>query len=125
MKQRNLAVLVALVCFVLALSAFAHHGTARFDMSHIVTMEGTVRDFQWMNPHPYIHADVKNEKGEMENWALECGSPLMLVRVGWTKKSVKAGDHVKIYGFRAKDGSPYMHLERLEIPGGQALVGFP
>lgn len=105
--------------------AFAHHGTARFDMTHIVTMQGTVTGFEWINPHPVIHANVKNEQGKVESWALECGSPLMLSRFGWTRTTVKAGDRVKIFGFRAKDGTPYMHLERIELPNGKALAGFP
>jgi hypothetical protein len=49
----------------------------------------------------------------------------MLTRFGWTKTTVKAGDQVKFFGFRAKDGSAYLHLERIELPGGKALPGFP
>jgi len=104
---------------------FAHHGTALFDTTHIVTMQGTVTGFEWINPHPHIHVDVKDDRGKPTKWLLECGSPLMLTRFGWTKTTVKAGDQVKIFGFRAKDGSPYMHLERIELPDGKALPGFP
>jgi len=88
-------------------------------------MEGTARGFEWINPHPHIYVDVTDDKGKATRWLLECGSPLMLTRFGWTKKSVKKGDRVKIYGFSAKDGSPYMHLERIELPSGKALIGFP
>ena len=119
-------VLLALGAFFFAVPVvLAHHGTSRFDMTHIVTLEGTVTRFEWINPHPVVHANVKNDQGKMDNWALECGSPLMLVRFGWSKTTVKPGDRVKIFGFRAKDGTPYMHLERLELPSGKALVGFP
>ncbi len=110
---------------LLAPGLWAHHGTARFDTSHIVTMQGMVTRFEWINPHPHIYADVQDDHGKVANWLLECGSPLMLVRVGWTKTTVKAGDRVKIFGFRAKDGSAYMHLERIELPNGKALLGFP
>ena len=103
----------------------AHHGTARFDTTRVVTRRGTVTGFEWVNPHPQIHVDIQDDKGKMENWLLECGSPLMLTRFGWTKNTVKAGDVVRVYGFRAKDGTPYMHLERIELPTGKALPGFP
>jgi len=88
-------------------------------------MQGSVTGFEWINPHPHIHVDIKDDRGKPTKWLLECGSPLMLTRFGWTKTTVKAGDQVKIFGFRAKDGSPYMHLERIELPDGKALPGFP
>jgi len=125
MNAKAMVLLVVTALVSTAPAAFAHHGTARFDMTHIVTLQGTVTGFEWINPHPVVHASVKNEQGKVESWALECGSPLMLVRFGWTKTSVKAGDQVKIFGFRAKDGTPYMHLERIELPNGKALAGFP
>ena len=108
-----------------ASNLWAHHGLALFDATHIVTMKGTVTAFEWINPHPHIYANVTDDHGKVVKWLLECGSPLMLTRFGWTKSSVKAGDRVTIFGFRAKDGSPYMHLERIELPDGKALVGFP
>ena len=117
--------LVGVMTLAAAPSLSAHHGPAAFDTTHIVTMQGTVTGFEWINPHPYIHADVVDEHGKVANWRLECGSPLMLTRFGWSKTTVKAGDRIKIFGFRAKDGSAYMHLERLELPSGKALPGFP
>jgi len=124
--RRSKAILFA-TSFLLAGAqpAFGHHGTARFDTTHIVTMEGTARGFEWINPHPHIYVDIPDDKGKVVRWLLECGSPLMLTRFGWTKESVRSGDRVKVYGFRAKDGSPYMHLEKIELPSGKALPGFP
>jgi hypothetical protein len=124
--SRRTRILVAMFVFLVgAPTAWAHHGTALFDTTHIVTMEGTVTGFEWINPHPHIYVDVKDDHGKVAKWLLECGSPLMLTRFGWTKTTVKAGDRVKIFGFRAKDGSAYLHLERIELPGGKALPGFP
>jgi len=57
--------------------------------------------FEWINPHPHIYVEVKDDHGKVAKWLLECGSPLMLTRFGWTKTTVKAGDQVKIFGFRA------------------------
>ena len=117
--------LVALALFACAPFVPAHHGLAPFDATHIVTMQGTVTGFEWINPHPHIYVNVTDDHGKAVKWLLECGSPLMLTRFGWTRTSVKPGDQVKIFGFRAKDGSPYMHLERIELPNGKALTGFP
>lgn len=118
--MRRLVLILALTA-----TAQAHHGLALFDATHIVIMQGTVTAFEWINPHPHIYATVNDDKGQPTKWLLECGSPLMLTRFGWTKSSVKPGDQIKIYGFRAKDGSPYMHLERLEFPNGKSLAAFP
>ncbi len=106
-------------------SLWAHHGNAAFDMTHTVRMEGTVRDFQWINPHALIHADLKDEKGKVASWALELGSLGMLSRFGWSRNTVKGGDRVTAEGFRAKDGSPYMCLVSIDLPNGQSMRGSP
>jgi Family of unknown function (DUF6152) len=104
----------------------AHHGLAAFDTTHTVRMQGTVTDFQWINPHAYIYADLKDENGKVANWKLELGSLGMLTRFGgWSRNTVKPGDRVTVQGFRAKDGSPYMSLGRIELPNGQSLLGAP
>src|SRR5579871_314475 len=103
----------------------AHHGLARFDTTHIVEMQGTVTDFQWINPHAYVYADLVDAHGKTANWALECGSLAMLSRFGWSPTVLKRGDKVKIRGFVAKDGTPYMSLSRLELSNGKVLPGSP
>jgi hypothetical protein len=107
-------------------SLSAHHGNSAFDMKHPVKLQAIVTDFQWINPHAVIHADVKDENGRVVNWALELGSLGMLTRFGgWSRDSVKRGDRITVDGFRAKDGSPYMCAVRIELPNGQALRGAP
>ena|SRR3974377_2114810 len=104
----------------------AHHGLAAFDTTHTVKMQGTVTEFQWINPHAYILADLKDENGKVANWKLEMGSLGMLTRFGgWTPTTVKRGDQVTVQGFRAKDGSPYMSLGKILLPNGQTLLGAP
>src|SRR6516162_5256753 len=107
-------------------SLSAHHGLAAFDTKHTVRMQGTVTKFEWINPHAYIYADLTDENGKVANWKLEMGSLGMLTRFGgWTPNTVKPGDKVTVQGFRAKDGSPYMSLGKIELPNGQTLLGAP
>ena len=104
----------------------AHHGLAEFDTTRNVSMQGTVTDFQWMNPHAFIYADLKDENGKVANWKVEMGSLRMLTRFGgWTPKTVKRGDHVTVEGFLAKDGSHYMNLGKIVLPNGKSLEGAP
>ncbi|HTZ32558.1 MAG TPA: DUF6152 family protein [Methylomirabilota bacterium] len=120
-----------LVLAVLALvspspALLAHHGLAAFDTTHTVKMSGVVTDFQWMNPHAYIYADLTDDKGKTANWKCEMGSLGMLTRHGgWTPDTVKKGDKVTIQGFVAKDGSPYMSLGKIILPDGRSLLGAP
>jgi hypothetical protein len=125
MNRKVVAVLMV-VGFLLGVpSLWAHHGNAPFDMTHSVRMQGTVRDFQWINPHALIHADLKDENGKVANWKLELGSLGMLSRFGWSRDTVKRGDRVTAEGFRAKDGSPYMCLISIDLPNGQSMRGSP
>ena len=71
----------------------AHHGSAAFDMSKPVVLKGAViTEFVWINPHPLIKADFKNEKGEIEHWTMEMGSTVSAQLVGWTRTTLAAGD---------------------------------
>jgi hypothetical protein len=125
--QRNSmpVILVAVGLLLTVPSLFAHHGLAQFDTTHIIALQGTVTDFQWIQPHAVIHADLKDEQGKVANWVLECGSPLMLGRHGWSQNSLKRGDRVTVFGFRAKDGSSYMSVGRIELADGKSLSGSP
>lgn len=121
----KVAVIIAIATCLLCTSVFAHHGLARFDTTHIVTMKATITRFDWINPHAYVYADITDANGKTTNWMLECGSLGMLSRFGWTPDIVKKGDKVTIYGFVAKDGSPYMALQKIDLPSGKSLPGEP
>ena len=125
MKRRAEASLVVLGLLLGATFLLAHHGLAAFDTTHVVSLQGTVTDFQWIQPHAVIHADLKDEKGKVANWVLELGSPTMLERHGWSPDSVKRGDQVTVFGFRAKDGSAYMSVGRIQLADGKSLPGAP
>jgi hypothetical protein len=124
-NSRLAAGIVGTLIFLSVQSASAHHGLARFDTTHIVTMKGTITRFDWINPHAYVYADIPDEHGKTVNWMLECGSLGMLKRFGWSLDTVKVGDKVTVYGFVAKDGSPYMALQKIDLPNGKSLPGEP
>lgn len=117
-------VLIAELAFLVSIAgtAFAHHGTANYDMTKVVTLKGTVTDFQFINPHTLILFDVKNDKGVVEHWQAEATSPNHLVRTGWTKDIIKAGDQITISGFRAKNGSTVMRFQKMVLANGQEIV---
>lgn len=76
----------------------AHHGTAAYDTTKSVTVQGTVTEFQFVNPHVEIYFDVKGDKGNVEKWQAEATSPNHLARAGWTKNTLKPGDQITATG---------------------------
>jgi hypothetical protein len=79
-----------------AAAASAHHSPVMFDQTQPRTLTGTVREFQWTNPHSYIQLLVKNEQGQEEEWSLEMGASVYLYNLGWRPASVKAGDTLTV-----------------------------
>ena len=85
---------------------WAHHAfAAEFDANKTVKLEGTVTKMEWINPHAWIHMDVKGADGNVVNWMVECGTPNTLFRKGLTKNSLPAGTEIVVDGYQAKDGS--------------------
>ena len=83
--------------------ARAHHSQSEFDLRAKVEVEGTVTKLEWKSPHGRLYVDVKNAKGETENWNFELPSPNTLMRRGWTRDTLKTGDHVKVAGAPARN----------------------
>jgi uncharacterized protein DUF6152 len=100
----------------------AHHGASMFQMDQLITVKGTVTSFDWSNPHAMIYADVKDDKGNVQKWAIETrGGPNVLTRAGWTKDTLKPGDQVTFVGHPAKNGTTSMRLAKVVLPNGQEL----
>ncbi|HET9361595.1 MAG TPA: DUF6152 family protein [Vicinamibacterales bacterium] len=105
MSLKLLSRLMALtgVCLALVPAAWAHHSQSEFDLRAKVEVEGTVTKVDWRSPHAWIYVDVTNDKGEKVNWAFELPSPTTLMRRGWTRDSLKAGDRVKVSAAPARN----------------------
>jgi hypothetical protein len=118
-----LLTLLALAAGSLAVprSAAGHHGYAAFDTTAEVTLKGTVTDFHFTNPHCVIEFDVKDEKGQVQNWKAELTSANHLAPKGWTESSVQAGDELAITGYRAKNGAPSLWVNKIRLASGQEL----
>jgi hypothetical protein len=101
--------------------AGAHHGYAAFDTTAEVTLKGTVTDFHFTNPHCVIEIDVKDDKGEVRNWKAELTSANHLAPKGWTEASVQPGDELAITGYRAKNGSPALWVNKIRMANGEEL----
>jgi hypothetical protein len=101
--------------------AWAHHSTAEYDMTALTSVKGMVTQFEWTNPHAYIHIDVKDDKGYTAEWTAELASLGMLSRVNWKRDTVKPGDEITIYGNRAKNGKTLMRLDKIVFANGQEL----
>ena len=88
-----------------AMPALAHHSFAMFDQSKQMTLEGTVHEFQWTNPHSFIELDVA-KGGKVQRWAIELNSPNNLTRQGWRRTSLKAGEKISVRIAPLRDGHP-------------------
>jgi hypothetical protein len=115
----KLAAVVAGFALLSAASLMAHHSfSAEFDATKTFKMTGTVTKVEWMNPHTFFYIDVTDEKTKkVTNWAMEMGSPNGLMRQGWSRNSMKAGDVVSVEGSLAKDGSPTGNARTVMLNG--------
>ncbi len=100
----------------------AHHAfSSEFDATKPVRLRGTITKMEWINPHAWIHIEVKTEAGATEQWMVEAGPPGALVRRGWRKDSVKPGVEVLVEGYRAIDGSYKANGRDVTLPDGTRL----
>jgi hypothetical protein len=113
------------VAVLLAIPALAHHSFTMFDATKVITITGTVTDFQWTNPHSYIEIDVPDESGATKHWAIEMGSPSILQQSGWKFSNLKKGDKTTLVINPLKDGRPGGFLNTATLPDGRVLGNGP
>src|SRR5437867_3274037 len=122
MNRRLMIVVTLSAVLLIAASVYAHHSTAMYDSEHRITINGTVKKFDWTNPHAFIYLEVKDEKsGQMVEWEVEMMSLNHLRSYGWTSKTVKAGDIVSCTGAPAKSGAPSMIANRMKLADGREI----
>ena len=121
MTTRIASRLTVLAALCVAGSAWAHHSFAMFDQSKQVTLKGTVREFQWTNPHAWIHLDVANASGGVDSWQVELNSPNNLKRQGWKSNSLTVGEKVTLMLNPLKDGTKGGLFIAVTLPDGTVL----
>jgi hypothetical protein len=101
---------------------WAHHSfAAEFDIDKPVTLTGTVTQMEWINPHAWIHIDVKGPDGKVTSWMVEGGSPNILLRRGFTKNSLETGTEIVITGYQAKSGDNRANGANITFKDGKRL----
>ncbi len=108
---------------VICLPASAHHGGAAMNDEPVVFKNVTVTKFAWANPHCLVYFDVKDDKGNVVNWAAETSAPQALRLTGWEKTTLKAGDKITITLRTAKSGAPAGRLTKIVLADGTELGG--
>ena len=112
----------ALVVSAAAVPVMAHHSfAAEFDAKKPVKLRGTVTKMEWINPHSWIHIDVKTPDGKVEKWMVEGGAPNALLRRGWNKNSLLPGTEILVEGFQAKDGANRANGRDITFADGKKL----
>ena len=125
MRQMRMTLVVAasaLAALATATPLRAHHAFAsEFDAAQPINLRGTVTRVEWINPHTWIHIDVKDSSGKTVAWMIEGGTPNTLLRRGVDKNSLPAGTEIIVDGYRAKNGTNRANGRDLTLPNGRKL----
>ena len=122
MRKILITLIIGAGVIATSVPVIAHHAfAAEFDANKRLQLEGTVTKMEWINPHAWMHIDVKKPDGTTEAWMIEGGTPNTLLRRGITRDSLKIGTIVKVDGYQAKDGSKRANGRDLTLQNGQKL----
>jgi hypothetical protein len=128
MRRRNLLAPTIRTClslafFVIGGNALAHHSNAIFDQENKLVLGGTVREFQWQNPHCYVQLLVQDDNGVEKEWSIEMGAIFYLQNRGWRRSTLKPGDHIRVTVAPVRDGSSSGLFFEATNADGKPLVG--
>ncbi len=112
---------VAAVLLGVSAGAFAHHSYSMFDMQTTKTLTGTVKEFEWTNPHTWLWVYVTNDKGAQEQWGIEGMSPNFLGRRGWSRNTLKAGDKISLDVHPLRNGEKGGTFLSVTLPDGKVM----
>nr|TFG54850.1 MAG: hypothetical protein E4H34_01705 [Hyphomicrobiales bacterium] len=113
--------IAGLLLVLLAIPATAHHSMAMFDQTKIQNLKGTVAEFEWINPHSWVHLSVVGANGQAERWSITGGSPRNMSFIGWTADTLQPGDEIEVAFHPARDGSRVGVLSTITLPDGTEL----
>lgn len=120
--MKRVAILLPLVAWLVAPTADAHHSfAAEFLADQTLTVEGTVTEVWFRNPHVRYYIEVVGEDGEKTTWDVRAGSPALLVRRGWTADTIREGDKVTVEGYLGRDGRKLLSVISIELPDGSVV----
>jgi hypothetical protein len=122
MKNRLLSGLLLGALALAGLPLFAHHAfDAEYDRNKQRDFDGIVTKVEWLNPHAHVHLNVKEPNGKIVNWDFELGSPNGLMRIGWSRTTLKIGDRIRCHASLAKDGSKLANASHLILANGTKM----
>jgi len=122
MKTGLLGVVAGAALVAATMPVLAHHAfSAEFDATKPINLKGTVTKVEWINPHAWVHVDVKKPDGKVETWMIEGGTPNTLFRRGFSKDSLKPGTEIIVDGYQAKDGTMKANGRDLTLTDGKKL----
>jgi hypothetical protein len=118
LKALGLAGIAVAIC---AIPAVAHHSFAMFDANQRITVDGTVKEFQWTNPHAWILMMVSNKEGQLDQWSIEMGGPGGLARQGWVPKTLTPGMNISVTIHPLRDGNHGGQFLAVKLPDGTQM----
>ena len=120
--RKSVVLLIAVAVLAVSAQSWAHHAfSAEFDANKPLKLRGNVTKMDWINPHAWLHIDVKRTDGKVVSWMIELGPPNALLKRGWTKTSVPIGIEVIVDGYQSKDGALRANGRDVTLPDGKKM----